>query len=83
MQPKTPLFTSDSQHPPRFGHAVYLGDTGFRPYDNTGYKPYDNTGYRPYDNRPAMVPMVKMEPQREMPTFQLTFQPIPQADLSA
>ena len=25
MQPKTPLFTSDSQHPPRFGHAVYLG----------------------------------------------------------
>ena len=26
MQPKTPLFTSGSQHPPRFGHAVYLGD---------------------------------------------------------
>ena len=26
MQPKTPLFTSDNQHPPRFGHAVYLGD---------------------------------------------------------
>ena len=25
MQPKTPLFTSDSQHPPRFRHAVYLG----------------------------------------------------------
>ena len=25
MQPKTPLFTSDSQHPPRFGHVVYLG----------------------------------------------------------
>ena len=25
MQPKTPLFTSGSQHPPRFGHAVYLG----------------------------------------------------------
>ena len=25
MQPKTPLFTSDSQRPPRFGHAVYLG----------------------------------------------------------
>ena len=24
MQPKTPLFTSGSQHPPRFGHAVYL-----------------------------------------------------------
>ena len=30
-----------------------------------------------------MVPMVKMEPQREMPTFQPTFQPIPQADLGA
>ena len=29
MQPKTPLFTSDSQHPPRFGHAVYLGDDTF------------------------------------------------------
>ena len=26
MQPKTPLFTSDSQHPPRFRHAVYLGE---------------------------------------------------------
>ena len=26
MQPKTPLFTSGSQHPPRFGHAVYLGE---------------------------------------------------------
>ena len=26
VQPKTPLFTSDSQHPPRFRHAVYLGD---------------------------------------------------------
>ena len=26
MQPKTPLFTSNSQHPPRFGHAVYLGE---------------------------------------------------------
>ena len=25
MQPKIPLFTSDSQHPPRFRHAVYLG----------------------------------------------------------
>ena len=25
VQPKTPLFTSDSQHPPRFRHAVYLG----------------------------------------------------------
>ena len=25
VQPKTPLFTSGSQHPPRFGHAVYLG----------------------------------------------------------
>ena len=25
MQPKTSLFTSGSQHPPRFGHAVYLG----------------------------------------------------------
>ena len=25
MQPKTPLFTSGSQHPLRFGHAVYLG----------------------------------------------------------
>ena len=25
MQPKNPLFTSGSQHPPRFGHAVYLG----------------------------------------------------------
>ena len=25
MQPKTPLFTSGSQHPPRFGHVVYLG----------------------------------------------------------
>ena len=24
VQPKTPLFTSDSQHPPRSGHAVYL-----------------------------------------------------------
>ena len=28
MQPKTPLFTSDSQHPPRFRHAVYLGVDG-------------------------------------------------------
>ena len=28
MQPKTPLFTSDSQHPPRFRHAVYLGELG-------------------------------------------------------
>ena len=26
MQPKSPLFTPGSQHPPRFGHAVYLGD---------------------------------------------------------
>ena len=26
MQPKTPLFTSGSQYPPRFGHAVYLGE---------------------------------------------------------
>ena len=26
VQPKTPLFTSDSKHPPRSGHAVYLGD---------------------------------------------------------
>ena len=26
MQPKTPLFTSGSQHTPRFGHAVYLGE---------------------------------------------------------
>ena len=26
MQPKNPLFTSGSQHPPRFGPAVYLGD---------------------------------------------------------
>ena len=26
MQPKTPLFTSDSQHPPRLGHVVYLGE---------------------------------------------------------
>ena len=25
MQPKTPLFTCNSQHPPRSGHAVYLG----------------------------------------------------------
>ena len=24
VQPKIPLFTSDSQHPPRFRHAVYL-----------------------------------------------------------
>ena len=53
--------------------------TGYMPYDNTGYKPYDNTGYKPYDNRPAMVPMVKMEPQMYQPTFQ----PIPQADLGA
>ena len=29
MQPKTPLFTSDSQHPPRFRHAVYLGGQAF------------------------------------------------------
>ena len=26
VQPNTPLFTSDSQHPPRFRHGVYLGD---------------------------------------------------------
>ena len=26
VQPKTPLFTSGSQHPPRFDHAVYLGE---------------------------------------------------------
>ena len=26
MQLKPPLFTSDSQHPPRFRHAVYLGE---------------------------------------------------------
>ena len=37
MQPKTPLFTSGSQHPPRFGHAVYLGEvkhvkSGGRPF---------------------------------------------------
>ena len=25
VQPKTSLFTSGNQHPPRFGHAVYLG----------------------------------------------------------
>ena len=29
VQPKTPWFTSDSQHPPRFGHAVYLGGFSF------------------------------------------------------
>ena len=72
----------------RWATSAYTGykpydSTGYKPYDHTGYKPYDNTGYRPYDNRPAMVPMVKMEPQREMPTFQPTFQPIPQADLGA
>ena len=32
MQPKTPLFTSDSQHPPRFRHAVYLG--GYVGFEN-------------------------------------------------
>ena len=31
VQPKTPLFTSDSQHPPRFRHAVYLGEES--PYE--------------------------------------------------
>ena len=29
VQPKNPLFTSDSQHPPRSRHAVHLGDFGF------------------------------------------------------
>ena len=29
MQPQTPLFTSDSQNPPRSGHAVYLGVKAF------------------------------------------------------
>ena len=32
MQPKTPLFTSDSQHPPRFRHAVYLGGSSDKAY---------------------------------------------------
>ena len=43
MQPKTPLFTSGSQHPPRFGHAVYLGGaymlTVFSPNINICFGP--------------------------------------------
>ena len=41
MQPKTPLFTSGCQHPPRFGHAVYLGDDwGLLPAELTGLTSY-------------------------------------------
>ena len=40
MQPKTYLFTSDSQHPPKFGHAVYLGASStFVPMQQTELTP--------------------------------------------
>ena len=42
MQPKTPLFTSGSQHPPRFGHAVYLGETEDFPNVGSGSLYSDN-----------------------------------------
>ena len=37
MQPKNPLFSSSSQHPLRFGHAVYLGSDTLMPLQGVSY----------------------------------------------
>ena len=46
MQPKTPLFTSGRQHPPRFGHAVYLGDALAQ--ENILFMRNEKIAFRPY-----------------------------------